>query len=74
MMAPLPVWGPFLGYMAAGLVGGWALGRRWRWDAAIGVIVLFLAPGLIWATLTVGLEDTLADLSLQLSEAFEASL
>ena len=74
VMAPPLVWGPYLGYVLAGLAGGWALGRRWRWDAAIGVIILLLAPGLIWATVTVGLEDTLTELSLQLREAFVAGL
>jgi len=72
--APTMIVASLAGYVLAGLAAGWAIGRYWRWDGALGAVMLVLAPALIWAVHTVGVAETLAVAGEQMSEALEGSL
>lgn len=70
------VW-PLASHAAAGLVAGFALGARWRLDAALGGVVIMLMPLTLWSVheLPVGeqLEMLEAELLPQLERALPAA-
>jgi len=61
----LPLWGgattwPLAANVAAGLVGGVALGARWRLDAALAGVTAALLPLTVWTVVQLPVTDQLA--------------
>ena len=62
------------GNVAAGLVAGLALGRRWRLDMALAVVTATLLPVIIWAVVQVPVDEQLNVVSEQMLNVLEENL
>ncbi len=67
------VW-QLLGYVAAGLLSGMALGMRWRLDVALLVMALALSPILVWTAMEVPVAEQMQIISDDTLEILEQSL
>ena len=60
--------------VAAGLVAGLALGRRWRLDMALAAVAAVLLPVIIWAVVQVPVAEQLSAVSDQMLTILEENL
>lgn len=67
------VW-PLASHAGAGLVAGFALGARWRLDAALGGIALMLVPLTIWSVNELPVGEQLELLEAELRPQLEQNL
>ncbi len=67
------VW-PLASHMAAGLVAGFALGARWRLDAALAGIALVLLPLTIWSVVELPVGEQLDMIQEELRPMLEETL
>lgn len=74
MAFPAGVTWPLAGNALAGMAAGYALGLRWRLDAALAVITAALLPALVWSLLEMPPTDQLEILEPQLLEMLEQNL
>jgi hypothetical protein len=71
---PAGVTWPLAGNAAAGIAAGWALGLRWRLDAALAAVTVALLPALVWSLVELPPTDQLELLEPQLLEMLEQNL
>ncbi|MCP4572384.1 MAG: DUF2232 domain-containing protein [bacterium] len=67
------VW-PLASHAAAGMVAGFALGVRWRLDAALGGIVVMLLPLILWSVQELPVGEQLDMLEAELLPQLESAL
>ncbi len=74
VLLPQSVVWQLAGHVAAGWLGGLALGRRWRLDAALAVVVIALLPLWVWSVLQVPVADQIEALNAEILAAIETNL
>ena len=67
------VW-PLASHAAAGLIAGFALGARWRLDAALGGVVVMLVPLTLWSVHELPVGEQLDMLEAELRPQLENAL
>jgi len=67
------VW-PLASHAAAGLIAGFALGARWRLDAALGGVVIMLVPLTLWSVHELPVGEQLDMLETELLPLLEEAL
>jgi len=74
MVSDLPVSGVMVGYMVAGLVGAWALGRRWRVLPLLATVGACLVPGFFLDLQDSSVTVVMAELFSEMSSEYKSTL